>query len=301
MDAYATSPDVYVTDRLPAGQSLIRTRNVDRFDAFMVTLDTLPKGRGRIGGVVGDPGLGKTIAAVAYVERRAPLPHTGMPPVVMMRLTSHATPLVVAQDLLLALRERPVRGNHWTLTRIAMEVMDGNDIKMLIVDEADLLTPDSFALLRTIRDKVGCSIVLVGSQELEAIFYLHRKFVRRMDEPIHFETLTEHEVLEIILPQLAFPHWDYKPDRRADLALGRFIWEHLGGSSLGTIYDLIERANWYVADQGDPGPIQRVTIERALTHIPKGLLRQSGPTPLTPITGSYETESDKRNDHKRKK
>lgn len=67
-----------------------------------------------------------------------------------------------------------------------MDVLNSCNVEMLIIDEADRLKPDTFPEVRDINDKLNISVVLVGTDRLDAVikrdeqvynrFRSHRRF-----------------------------------------------------------------------------------------------------------------------------
>ncbi len=54
-----------------------------------------------------------------------------------------------------------MQGKCKSIAAESAAAIERNDLKLLIVDEADRLNEDSFAMLRHLYDKTGCPILLV--------------------------------------------------------------------------------------------------------------------------------------------
>ena len=48
-------------------------------------------------------------------------------------------------------------------------MLKGCEVEMLVIDEADRLKPETFADVRDFYDKLGISVVLVGTDRLDAV------------------------------------------------------------------------------------------------------------------------------------
>jgi hypothetical protein len=114
---------------------------------------------------------------------------------------------------------------HWNsgqkiATLLALEAavaIMNNDLKILFVDEADLLNVDGFEFLRYIFNKTGCPIVVVGLRQILQVIREYEKFGSRVGPHIEFRPPDEEEVLTKILPQLLVPHWKFDlSSRRQD-------------------------------------------------------------------------------------
>ena len=70
-----------------------------------------------------------------------------------------------AVDLILALNDRAKGQNVYQTADEAVAAIIRNSVELIIVDEADRLTVESFDILRHIHDKSGCRIVVVGLPE----------------------------------------------------------------------------------------------------------------------------------------
>jgi DNA transposition AAA+ family ATPase len=92
-----------------------------------------------------------------------------------------------------------------------MEVLKACEVEMLIIDEADRLKPDIFPEVRDISDKPDISVVLVGTDRLDAAikrdeqvynrFRSHRRFGKLVGEDFKRTiVIWEEKVLKLPLP-----------------------------------------------------------------------------------------------------
>ncbi len=108
--------------------------------------------------VIGEAGLGKTMAVRHYAERHED--------VVLVEVE----PTFNAKVLLTALCEKlgltPARGNHDMMISICRKLE--NSGRLLIIDEAELLQHKPLEILRRIHDLSGVGVVLAGMPRLRA-------------------------------------------------------------------------------------------------------------------------------------
>src|SRR6266566_123992 len=146
-------------DRLPPGQPTILTSSLEQFQLFteMIMLSKEKTGYSSMGVVTGLSGVGKTIAIQTFLNCLESRPHTGLPAGIEIKVTPGSTPRQLMENLLKRLGEKP-RGhttNRYKIADEASEVILNNDLKILFVDEADLLNVDGFEFLRYIFNKTG--------------------------------------------------------------------------------------------------------------------------------------------------
>ena len=238
----------FAEDHLPEGQPVIETKNVKRCRSFM-RLITDPRRRSPTMGVItGLAGVGKTIALQYYLDSLAPHAQTALPVAVKVKVRTRSSPRALAINILESLQEQ-VRGrNIYEIADEAAAALERNYIRLLAVDEADRLNDDSFEVLRHLFDKTGCCIVLVGLPNILSVIERHQKFSSRVGLRMPFVTLELKEVLEVILPQLVFPCWNYHPELPTDRQLGETIW-HKVNPSLRNLTTLLATASQMATDE----------------------------------------------------
>lgn len=139
--------------------------------------------------LVGESRTGKTIACTSYQLRNKPIQQgqeTPKVPVVYVMLPTKCGAKELFKEIIEALRYRAVKGTVSDFRSRAMDVLRACDVEMLIIDEADRLKPDIFPEVRDINDKLDISVVLVGTDRLDAVikkdeqvynrFRSHRRF-----------------------------------------------------------------------------------------------------------------------------
>lgn len=212
-------------DSLPPGQKPIPTSNVKRFNAFIKLLVDSHDRYPTMGVVTGGAGIGKTVAIQAYLDRLEPQLHTGLPTAIKVKVKPRATPKALALDMVACLKDKPRGRNIYEVADEAAEALLRNDLHLIIIDEGDRLTEDSFEVLRHIFDKTGCPMVVVGLPNILSVIDRREKFVSRVGLRMHFGELESQEVLHTVLPNLVFPHWKFDPADPTDQALGERMWK----------------------------------------------------------------------------
>ena len=169
----------FAEDYLPSGQPPIETSNVRHVLTFVHLIRDPDRSYTAIGTVTGPPGVGKTIAFQYYIDTQAPRPDTWLPAVVKVKVKPRTTPKAFAVDLILALHDRVKGRNVYEIADEAVAAIVRNNVELIVVDEADRLTAESFDILRHIQDKSGCRIVVVGLPELLSVIDSQEKFAEQ--------------------------------------------------------------------------------------------------------------------------
>jgi hypothetical protein len=170
-----------------------------------------------------------------------------------------------------------------------------NDLKILFVDEADLLNIDCFEFLRYIFKKTGCPIVVVGLRQILRIIREYEKFGSRVGPHIDFRPPDQEEVLFKILPQLVMPRWRFDPSSKANIAMGMELWDHTKPSfrNLRTVLQYASLlAELYEKERIPRDLLQQSWQMMANKPFPEEALAPEEPAeePLT----EYEKESERR-------
>lgn len=108
--------------------------------------------------VIGDAGLGKTMALKEYASKNEG--------VVLIEVDPTFSAKVLLTEICNNLGLTPARNNHAMMDAI-VEKLKGSE-RLLIVDEAELLTHRPLEILRRIHDKAGIGLVLAGMPRLRA-------------------------------------------------------------------------------------------------------------------------------------
>ena len=155
-----------VRSYLDTAQTRKRTRRRVQFDADavietavlrrIVQAATMARMESEIAVIVGDAGVGKTVAAAHYTRKH--------PTTVFVEVEPSFTPRTIAADIHRTLG-MGTRGTTYSLMRGIVEKLERTD-RLLVVDEAEYLPPRALELLRRIHDKAGVGVLLLGLPRL---------------------------------------------------------------------------------------------------------------------------------------
>jgi AAA domain len=277
----------YFEDHLPPGQDPIDTSSMTTARVFLGFLmqSRARTGYSAMGVITGRSGIGKTIAVHTYLDKFLPRPHTGRPACTRVKVQHRSSALALARTLLGVLGDRPYGHNVYEVTDEAALAILRNDLELVVIDEADRLTADSFEVLRHIYDRTGCPIVLVGLPQILDVITRQEKFAGRVTMHLRFPPLAEREVVEMVLPNLVLPHWHFDATDGTDRALGALLWRRCA-PSLRRLRDVLQVAS-EMADMNEEPRVSRATIEAAFEWLPHSPRHQ----PLE-HDGAHEREAD---------
>lgn len=279
---------------------IIKTTSLDRFRKFVDILMDGKQGQPTMAAVTGTAGIGKTVAANEILEaKNRNQSHTGVSPVILVTLHPKPTPRAIASEIAKELSQKQPRWK--TSNEIASEVSElivRNDLRLIMVDEADRLDETGFDLLRSVFDSTGCPIMLVGLPQLMRVISKYEQFDSRVGLRLTFETLDEEEVISNFLPKLEYPNWKYDLQKNADIEMGRFLWDK-AKPSLRKLINIIKLSD-YVAEVHGRSAIDLEIIKEAMrfaignNSYPPAEIVDSVPT-------EYEELSERRNAYKNKR
>lgn len=122
--------------------------------------------------ILGESRTGKTIACDAYRLRHKPTQQPGKPPTVPVAYIL-APPECSSKDLFRLIIEhlkyQMTKGTVAEIRERTRRVLKGCSVEMLIIDEADRLKPNTFKDVRDIGEELEISVVLVGTDRLDAV------------------------------------------------------------------------------------------------------------------------------------
>jgi DNA transposition AAA+ family ATPase len=124
------------------------------------------------GRVVGESRTGKTMACDAYRLRQKPHQVAGKAPtvpVIYLQVPQECGAKELFSVILEHLKYQVTRGTVAEIRERTLRVIKGCAVEMLIIDEADRLKPKTFAEVRDIFDKLEISVILVGTDRLDAV------------------------------------------------------------------------------------------------------------------------------------
>lgn len=167
------------------------TTNAKRFEAAMNALIASPPGIDRMALAYGDPGLGKSEAALRFVNVHG----AGAAFIRTKKLMSGRWLL---EELVAELGEAPAYRTA-DLFRQAVDILIGSD-RLVIFDEADYLTHDAKIIetLRDLHDVTGAPMCLVGMDQADKKLKRYRHLWRRFSQIVKFEGLTVKDVSAVL-------------------------------------------------------------------------------------------------------
>lgn len=122
--------------------------------------------------IIGESRTGKTMACNAYRLRHKPIQQMGKPPIVPVAYIP-ADPDCSSKDLFRLIIEhlkyQMTKGTVAEIRERTRRVMKTCGVETLIIDEADRLKPNTFRDVRDIGEELEISVVLVGTDRLDAV------------------------------------------------------------------------------------------------------------------------------------
>ncbi|NJL57564.1 AAA family ATPase [bacterium] len=163
--------------------------------------------------VVGDSRTGKTIACNLYLNKHIQHPSSGdaaIIPVMYLHAPTESGPRELFVGLLEYLQYRITRGTISELRDRVYRLLKTCQVEMIILDEAHRLRPKTFSEIRDSFDLLNISVVLVGTDRLDAVVrrdeQVHNRFMachrfHRLDSQALEDTTAIWEAYVLKLPQ----------------------------------------------------------------------------------------------------
>jgi DNA transposition AAA+ family ATPase len=163
--------------------------------------------------VVGDSRTGKTVACNAYRHKHSEPRSSGesaFVPVMYLHAPTESGPRELFVGLLEYLQYRITRGTIADLRDRVYRLLKTCQVEMIILDEAHRMRPKTFSELRDIYDLLNISVVLVGTDRLDAVVrrdeQVYNRFMpchrfHRMDSQMLEDTTAIWETYVLRLPQ----------------------------------------------------------------------------------------------------
>ncbi len=122
--------------------------------------------------IIGESRTGKSMACNAYRLRHKPIQQMGKPPIVPVAYI-RPDPDCSSKDLFKLIIEhlkyQMTKGTVAEIRERTRRVMKTCGVETLIIDEADRLKPNTFRDVRDIGEELEISVVLVGTDRLDAV------------------------------------------------------------------------------------------------------------------------------------
>lgn len=163
-----------------------RTTNVSNFVAAVGRLKSRQAGIPGMMLVRGEPGLGKTQAAIHYVANNAES--------IYIRATELMTPRWLLETIVDELHEDPERRTKKLFDQVTNRLI--KNPFMIFVDEVDLLLHDNriIEMLRSIHDSSGTPVVLMGMAGIDRKLSRYNHLADRFAEQVQFRELSRNDV-----------------------------------------------------------------------------------------------------------
>ncbi len=231
----------------PLDQEPILTSGVKQFFTHVKAVQD-PRRRPSMGIVHGPVGVGKTMAIRAYLGQLESSSHRELREVIAVTTKPGPTPKSMALDIVTMLGSVARGRSAREIADIAIEKLQSNDIKILIIDEAERLGKNSIELLRYISDSAQCSVVLVG---LPQLVQAANRSGWLASLYLDFPPVEREEMLSLVLPSLVFPCWQFDLDSEADLEMGEHIYD-IVGPHLRKLRHLLQASSYVAQLEGAP-------------------------------------------------
>ena len=151
--------------------------------------------------IVGESRTGKSIACEAYFYRNKPQQAVGkkpIVPVVYVQPPQKCSSKDLFKEIIEFLKHRATKGTVADFRGRAIEVLKGCEVEILIIDEADRLKPETFADVRDFYDKLAISVVLVGTDRLDAVIKRDEQVYNRFRACHRFGKLSGEEFAKTV-------------------------------------------------------------------------------------------------------
>lgn len=170
-------------------KTFIRTKNVKGFINLIYNLKNKPDNVSKIGLVYGEPGLGKSQAALYLAIQND---------AIYLRGAKLMTPKWLLEEIARELDEIP---RHFTsdIFRQCVNSLKSKP-KIIIVDEVDYLLQDfnKIETLRDLHDETGTIIILVGMNLAKSKVLRYNHLYDRVSEFCKFEEFVFNDIKEIV-------------------------------------------------------------------------------------------------------
>jgi hypothetical protein len=151
--------------------------------------------------VVGESRTGKTVACDSYRLRHRPIQEVGKPPivpVVYIQPPQECSSGELFRVIIEHLKYKMVKGTVGEIRSRTLQILKRCGVEMLIIDEADRLKPKTFADVRDFFDNLGISVVLVGTDRLDAVIKRDEQVYNRFRACYRFGKLQGNEFKETV-------------------------------------------------------------------------------------------------------
>lgn len=170
-------------------KTYIKTKNVEKFNSLMNTLQNAPENMSKIAIVYGEPGLGKTFTIYKWALKNQ---------AIYIRAAHNMTTCWLLRQIAEELGENPYFSTQNNYNLVIKNLK--NQPKIIFVDEADYLCEGNNIIetLRDIHDVTGTPIVFVGMQNLKIKISRSEAIKDRLYQELKFDFFDKSEIEEVL-------------------------------------------------------------------------------------------------------
>jgi len=205
-------------------------------------------------------GTGKTHALHEYCERN---PGTVLVQAIpMMNVTVLLDAIVRATGALVTSNNRFTRGTNADKMTAILETLTGSD-RLLIVDEAETLSPNTLEYIRRMRDLANVGVVLSGTEKLEVILRNKHGRFGQISSRVNYWARTIRSITRSDVELLASSYMEDWSDQLSPDVLDA-LWGACDGSARVLVEGIIPGLHDYVLSEGQditPEAVHAVATE----------------------------------------
>ena len=169
----------------------VKTKNVKNFVSTLANLQNRAKGVPGMALVYGEPGLGKTQAALWWVANN-------QEDAIYVSATQSMTTKWLLEEIIRELGDSPFYRTSEIFEQIVRELIKSP--KVIIVDEIDYLAHEksTIEMLRDIHDRTHTPIVLIGMTYADKKLKRYRHLYDRLSEILQFQKFPSEDTKNLI-------------------------------------------------------------------------------------------------------
>jgi Cdc6-like AAA superfamily ATPase len=229
---------------LPPGQPYIQTSTLRSFVGMTRLLADSQYSRAMIGIAVGEPGIGKSVAICSYQQEASSRS-------IAITVPPRPTPHALIGSFMTAFEGKTCARQHSITLDDLFETIEHQNRRLVILDGADYLNDPCLDLLCTLFDRMQRPLLLVGLPQLLQRSLNHSRLFDRIGLTLRLPPLSYEEVLQVVLPALELPGWEFNVGQEADYLLGEQLWEY-SYPSLRRLSNLLQAASTLALREHEP-------------------------------------------------
>jgi DNA transposition AAA+ family ATPase len=153
------------------------------------------------GRIVGESRTGKTVACDAYRLRHRPAREIGQAPAIPLlyiQPPQECSPKDLFISIITGLRYQITKGTVSDLRSRTYQLLQICKVEMLLIDEADRIKARTFADVRDLYDRLNLSVVLIGTERLNAVIKKDEQVYNRFRASYQFGTFTPRQLARVV-------------------------------------------------------------------------------------------------------